>query len=101
MDAVWSGVEAAKLHLLHVAGYFWLPRRWGGSASRAGDSKDGLACKLGEAGGDALSSSVQQGAPRDAGGIDIQHLLEETLLNVFVEGLFDIHAHDFPGGAVS
>jgi hypothetical protein len=29
--------------------------------------------------------------------VDIQDLLEEALLDVFVEALFDIDARDFPG----
>lgn len=93
MDAMWSGVEAAKVRLSYLAGYLRPHHRSSSSASRIGDSKES-SC---EAGGDAFSTSVQHGAPRDVGGVDIQHLLEETLLNVFVEGLFDIHAYDFPG----
>lgn len=75
-DAVQSGWGAAKSFL-----------------GRGGQQKQAEgAGKQGEDG--SAEASTQHGAAK---GIDIQHLLEESLLNVFVEGLFDIRAEDFPG----
>lgn len=67
--------------VLAVAQHLW---------ALSGCSSEGAAeapVKAGEAAGGAVQG----------GGIDIQHLLEEALLNMFVEGLLDINASDFPG----
>lgn len=79
MDAVQDAWSSAKAWPRGVADFLWQPRTSGGKESKKGaDDMPGVA---------------------ESRGLDVQHLLEESLLSVFVEGLFDIRAYDFPGAA--
>ncbi len=45
-----------------------------------------------------LAQLVRDLGRADSGEVDIQHAVEVMLLNVFLEGLFDIPASSVPGG---
>jgi hypothetical protein len=45
-----------------------------------------------------LAQTVRDLGRADSGEVDIQHAVEVMLLNVFLEGLFDIPASSVPGG---
>jgi hypothetical protein len=90
MDALCDAWAAAKSQLGYVARSLW--------QLRVSSSSQGHTCKEAVEGGENVSEVKHSThSTPTSGSIDIQHLLEESLLNVFVEGLFDIRAEDFPG----